>query len=129
MISRETDYAFRIIRALSAYQRMSIQQICDQEYIPLAYAYKIIKKLERAHFVRIFRGAKGGYELSCDLDEKTFYDVYLAIEGDLFLNACQAGSVCPHRQAEKPCNVHLTLSEMRQEFIQIMKQRSLRNVI
>lgn len=130
MISRETDYAFRIIRVLSSNNRMSLQQICEQEHIPLPYAYKIIKKLERAHLVSIFRGVKGGYELNCDLDEKTFYDVYQAIEGHLVLNSCQeAGSSCPHQSGKKRCNVHVALGEMQEDFIQIMQKRSLRSVI
>lgn len=130
MISRETDYAYRIIRVLSSNNRMSLQQICDQEHVPAAYAYKILKKLEQAQLISIFRGAKGGYELCCDLDRKTFYDVYHAIEGELILNACQeAGSICPHQQGGKRCNVHITLGVMQNEFIEIMKSRTLRSII
>ncbi|MDF3001749.1 MAG: putative HTH-type transcriptional regulator [Bacillota bacterium] len=130
MISREADYAYRIIRVLSSKGRMSLQQICELEHIPPSYAYKILKKLQKAQLVSIFRGAKGGYELSCDLGEKTFYDVYHAIEGELLLNACQeAGSFCPNNHGDRRCNVHNTLCSMQNEFIKIMKKRTLRSVI
>jgi len=130
LISRECDYAIRVIRSLSTFERMSIQQICKQEYIPHAYAYKIIKKLEQAHLVNIFRGAKGGYELACDLEQTTLYDIYQAIEGDLLLNDCQRpGSECPNRNGGKRCKVHAALESLQEQFIQIMKLQLIRTII
>ncbi len=129
-ITRECDYAFRIIRALTSAKRLSIQQICDREYIPHAYAYKIIKKLADADLVKVFRGVKGGYELACDPDKATFYDVYYAIEGNLFLNDCQKpDSICPMRDAAEPCHVHKALCGLQNEIISLMGKQTIRSIL
>ncbi|MCD7946756.1 MAG: Rrf2 family transcriptional regulator [Oscillospiraceae bacterium] len=129
-ISRECDYAFRIIRALTSAKRLSIQHICDAECIPHAYAYKIIKKLADAELVKVFRGVKGGYELSCDPDKATLYDVYHAIEGDLFLNDCQKpDSICPMRDAEEPCHVHKALWGLQEQIVTLMNQQTIRSIL
>ena len=48
MITRESDYGVRIIRALKDGGLMTIGQICERECIPKQFAYKILKKLELA---------------------------------------------------------------------------------
>ena len=45
LISRETDYALRILRALSDGKKRSIEEICSLEATPKQFAYRIIKKL------------------------------------------------------------------------------------
>ena len=53
MITRESDYGVRIIRALKDGGLMTIGQICERECIPKQFAYKILKKLELAGLVQI----------------------------------------------------------------------------
>ena len=60
MITRESDYAVRMIRALKDGEQLTIEQICRKEQVPRQFAYKILKKLEKAGLVRIRRGAGGG---------------------------------------------------------------------
>lgn len=43
LISRETDYALRILRALSDGKKRSIEEICSLEATPKQFAYRIIK--------------------------------------------------------------------------------------
>ena len=52
LITRETDYALRLVRSLADGERRSVSQLSDEEQIPKAFAYKIIKKLEREHCPR-----------------------------------------------------------------------------
>lgn len=66
LITRETDYAMRILRALSGGTQMTAQTISDLHQVPKPFAYKIIKKLSRAGLVSIARGAEGGCSLSAD---------------------------------------------------------------
>ena len=47
IMTRETDYAVRILRALSCGERMTVRQVCDLELVPVQFAYKILKKLEK----------------------------------------------------------------------------------
>ena len=67
IMTRETDYAVRILRALSCGERLTVRQVCDSELVPVQFAYKILKKLASCGYVEIFRGQEGG----CRLSDKT----------------------------------------------------------
>ena len=47
LITRECDYAVRVIRALSGEERLSVSDICEKESITAPFAYKILKKLQK----------------------------------------------------------------------------------
>ena len=59
LITRECDYAVRVIRALSDEDRLSVNDICEREEITAPFAYKILKKLQKAKIVRGYRGVHG----------------------------------------------------------------------
>ena len=67
VITRETDYALRILRALLDGKLHTAGQIAQDELLPQAFAYKILKKLEKAGLVEVVRGTAGGCRLSADL--------------------------------------------------------------
>jgi len=88
MITRESDYAIRILRALKNGEQLTIEQICQKELVPRQFAYKILKKLDRAGMVSIRRGAGGGCSLGRSLETLTLLDVIQAIDREFFLNPC-----------------------------------------
>ena len=56
LITREADYALRILRALSGGEQVKAAEICERERLPQQFVYKILKKMEQAGLVRIARG-------------------------------------------------------------------------
>ena len=50
-ITRECDYAVRVVRALWGESRLSVSDICEKEAITAPFAYKILKKLQKAEIV------------------------------------------------------------------------------
>ena len=60
LFTKESDYAIRIVRALRSGEKIRAKDICECEEIPEAFAYKILKKLEKAQIVRVTRGTHGG---------------------------------------------------------------------
>ena len=56
LITRETDYALRILRALSDGELLTAKALTQKEAVPHQFAYKILKKLEGAGLIRITRG-------------------------------------------------------------------------
>lgn len=64
LISRQSDYAIRVVRALSDMQVHSAADIESRENVTVAFLYKILKKLQRAGLVSITRGSLGGYKLA-----------------------------------------------------------------
>ena len=60
LLTKESDYAIRIVRALKDGNKIRARDICDEEEIPEAFPYKILTKLERANLVHVSRGNSGG---------------------------------------------------------------------
>ena len=54
-MTRESDYAVRIMRALSHGSLKTVKEICGEEAIPTQFAYKILKKLSNAGLIQIIR--------------------------------------------------------------------------
>ena len=48
LMTRECDYAVRILRALADGEMKSVVQICRAEDLKTAIAYKLTRKLEQA---------------------------------------------------------------------------------
>ncbi|MFR3754149.1 MAG: hypothetical protein ACLTW9_21235 [Enterocloster sp.] len=70
MITRESDYAIRIIRALKDGELLPLEQICQRELVPKQFAYKILKEAgEGPAWCRIRRGAGGGCSLGRSLGD------------------------------------------------------------
>lgn len=75
IITKETDYAMRILRVLLDGEKHSVAEMSETELIPTQFAYQILRKLSAGNLVRVSRGALGGCELSCDLDATSLYDL------------------------------------------------------
>ena len=88
VITRETDYALRILRALRDGSLHTTGQIAQDELLPQAFAYKILKKLEKAGYLEAIRGTAGGYRLVADLSRVSLYDLMQATGERGTLSAC-----------------------------------------
>ena len=67
LITRETDYALRMLRVLLDEEKHSAAEMAETELIPMQFAYQILRKLSAGELVQVSRGAAGGCRLSCDL--------------------------------------------------------------
>ena len=88
IITKETDYALRILRVLLDGEKHSVAEMSETELIPNQFAYQILRKLSAGNLVRVSRGALGGCELSCDLDATSLYDLMGVVGEQGILCAC-----------------------------------------
>lgn len=129
-ITRQCDYAIRTIRILAKSDLLSVGEICAAEHIPQPYAYKILKKLEKAKFLSSVRGTNGGYRLVADTKDISLYDIYAAVEGGMYLNEClQEGYDCPNNIGGKTCAVHRELCELQKDFIAELRKRNMKDIL
>lgn len=130
-ITRECDYAVRVIRALAGETRLSVTDICEKESITAPFAYKILKKLQKARIVRGYRGVHGGYALNKDLCELTLYEVYTAIDPDMFIIEClDAGYNCTRNGADRQnCMIHKELAQVQTELWNLLKRKNLQQIM
>ena len=75
LITRETDYALRMLRVLLDEEKHSAAEMAETELIPMQFAYQILRKLSAGELVQVSRGAAGGCRLSCDLRCVSLYDL------------------------------------------------------
>ena len=79
LITRESDYALRLLRTLRDGEQYSVGELARREMVPQPFAYKIVKKLSAAGMVQVSRGAEGGCRLTADLTQTTLYDLLRAM--------------------------------------------------
>lgn len=131
LMTRESDYAVRIMRALSAGRLMTVKQICEQEAIPTQFAYKILKKLANAKLIRIVRGASGGYQLMKDLHEVNLLNLMEAVGEEGVVNACiKPGYECTWRGKDgRICRVHEELTRIQESLNSELRRYSIYEIL
>ncbi|MCL2865142.1 MAG: Rrf2 family transcriptional regulator [Lachnospiraceae bacterium] len=130
LLTRECDYGVRIIRALSNGEKKMVKTICMEEKVPDQYAYKILKKLEKAGFVQSMRGRDGGYQLIKSLDTFSLYDVVISIDENLFIAGClYDDDFCSFRDGEHPCKVHKELDRVQQVLVKELKAKKITEIM
>lgn len=126
LLTRESDYALRVLRSLLAGEQRSVGDISKEQMIPQQFAYRIIKKLSLAGLVEITRGASGGCRLSADLTKTSLYDLMTAMEGRCDVNACmESGYHCPWREKNGGCCIHTQLSALQTRLDDELRAQSL----
>ena len=131
LLTRETDYALRILRALSDGERHTAGELAGTQQVPQQFTYKILKKLQKAKLVNVIRGADGGCALAVSLDAASLYDVMRATGGDDLVNACmEPGHVCAWRAARDGvcCGIHCRLADIQEKLNAELKSHSLREL-
>jgi len=124
LLTKESDYGIRIIRTLSSVNDIrTVREICDAEHIPNQYAYKILKRLEKAGFVQSLRGRDGGYRLAKSVKSFTLYDVINALDGDFAVFEClRDDNHCVFKDSESPCSVHLEFDRLQNLLVDEMQR-------
>ena len=133
LITRECDYAVRVIRALAGEKkRLSVSEICEMEAITAPFAYKILKKLQKSKLVKGFRGVHGGYSLNRAPEEMTLYDIYSAVDPELLIIDClEDGYDCVRNSSAggSMCKVHYELEKIQKQLCKMFRSRTIDELI
>ena len=115
-ITREADYALRIVFALSEENaKIDANSLSEKIGVTLRFTLKILRKLLLAGIVRSFKGATGGYMLAKSPAEISMYDVITAIDGDMAVNRCTAAEYeCLHPNVQQgiPCRLNRVFCDL-----------------
>lgn len=128
LITRRSDYAMRICRALQDGKVHNVKEICEKEDIPKAFAYKILRELEMAELVKSERGNQGGYYLNKSLDELTIYDIVSVTESDIAILHCMKEN-CGRNTSDMPCKVHHEIARIQEIMVRELKSKSIAEVM
>ena len=127
LITHETDYAIRILRALSDGKRHPMKELCVSEEVPQQFAYKIIRKLADAGIIKSVRGVNGGCQLIRDLTDFSFYDLIQVTDPERIVAECvQRGFKCHWKVCHGGCcSVHTHLARIQKLLDAELKQISM----
>lgn len=128
LITRRSDYAMRICRVLHDGKVHNVREICREEEIPKAFAYKILRELEMADLVKSERGNQGGYYLNKPLNELTLYDVVNITEDDLAILHCMKEE-CNRNPDSMPCKVHQEIERIQNILIEELKKKTIEEIL
>ncbi|MPN49353.1 HTH-type transcriptional repressor NsrR [bioreactor metagenome] len=132
LITKETDYALRILRALADGKRMTTAELARVEQVPLQFAYKILKKLQKNGIIRILRGPDGGSVLATELERVTLYRLMQAMEEDSSVSSCtKPGYECQWRKAhgDAVCRAHVHLTSIQKKLDDELDAKNLREIL
>lgn len=112
LMTREMDYALRIMRSLYQNGQLSAGAIAQREHMPKSVTLKILKQLHAAGMVDSRRGPSGGYVLLKPCEEMNLWELFRALGGGMTINRCQQpGYRCENRSIES-CALSRELSRI-----------------
>ncbi|MCI8304800.1 MAG: Rrf2 family transcriptional regulator [Lawsonibacter sp.] len=114
LITREMDYALRILRALHREGQLSAGTIAQQEHMPKAVTLKILKQLHAAGMVDSRRGSGGGYLLQTPCEGLYLGDLFHALGDPPLLNRCQQPGYRCENRPEGDCGLCRELTRVQQ---------------
>lgn len=121
-ITREADYAFRIMTYLAEYDGIikDAKTISDELIIPLRFALKILHKLVNEKLVKSYKGVNGGYTLNLSSEKITLRHIFEAIDGELIISRClDGGYECTFMKDDKSkCFYHVFFDEINMKIAQ-----------
>ena len=88
-ITRETDYAVRIVYCLANSDgRRDANSISKEMGVTLRFSLKILHKLTQSGIVKSYKGSKGGYELARPASDINLKQIIEATEGTYKIARC-----------------------------------------
>jgi len=107
-ITREADYAVRIVHALmTKKQIISARELSEITNVTFRFTLKILHKLTSGGIVYSLKGAKGGYKLAIDPSLLSLGEIIECIDGPLMLSHCQEEDIsCNTHPDKNDCPFH-----------------------
>lgn len=128
IISREFDYALRILRHLSEKGMSSASEIEKSEKVSVDFARKILRKLKNAGMIEVERGSKGGYRLTAACQNLTLWDIKSVIDPEEIVNRCVCSDYRCDNLDKNRCSIHRECIRLENIIRNEMKDRKLSEI-
>ena len=124
--SSACEYAIRAMTYVANFEpgtRLLARDISAHEHIPGPFLGKIFQTLVRAGLLKSSKGPGGGFALAKDPGSIMLYDIYRAVDGDGYLDACAVGLA--RCNDEMPCPLHERWKPIRERIRSYLQDTSL----
>jgi Rrf2 family transcriptional regulator, iron-sulfur cluster assembly transcription factor len=124
--STACEYAIRAMTYLAGFDsgaRVLARDVSEHEHVPGPFLGKIFQTLVRAGLLTSAKGPGGGFALARDPQQISLFDIYHAVDGTSYLEACAVGlAKCSD---ETPCPLHERWKPIRERIRQYLETTSL----
>ena len=107
-------------------QRVLARDVSAHEKIPGPFLGKIFQTLVRAGLLTSSKGPGGGFALARRPDEIALLDIYQAIDGTTYLDACAVGLA--RCSDDTPCPLHDRWKPIRERIRMYLQSTSLKDM-
>ncbi len=124
--STACEYAIRAMTYLAGFEpgtRVLARDVSEHEQVPGPFLGKIFQTLVRAGLLNSTKGPGGGFSLAKNPNDIMLFDIYRAIDGTTYLDACAVGlAKCSD---ETPCPLHERWKPIRERIRNYLQSTSL----
>lgn len=128
LVTREMDYALRILRALHQEGQLSAAAVARQEHMQKAITLKLLNRLLAAGIMESRRGVSGGYFLKRRCEDLSIYDVFQSIGEPPLLNRCQREGYECENFPKGGCGVCRELSRIQETLDRELRRMPLSDI-
>jgi Rrf2 family protein len=130
ILRKDTDYAIRSLIYIAKNGRqapVTAGTLADAEDIPIEFIYKILRKLNRAGFLKRQMGPHGGFSLAQHPEQISLLAITGAIQGPVAVRKCLLDhKACPRRPT---CSVSAKLQGFQDAVEEMLKNITLAEVL
>lgn len=131
MITREADYAIRVVLCLASRRDglpVSTTEVAETMFLPYRFLRKIVRKLSKAGLVASTRGKEGGIYLLRKPEDVSIHEILELFDPkSLLFNSCyQEGYDCPRIGG---CNVHSQMKSVQEKINRQLRKVSFADLL
>jgi len=126
-LEKSTHSAVKIMRHLHIYpEQGKASVIAKAVEISPQMVTRLATRLKRDGLVKFVPGRNGGFKLGRSADEISFYDIFVAAQGELCISHCFISGIC---EADGHCKAHGYLQAMQDALMEDMMGVSLVDLV
>lgn len=135
MFSSSCRYAIRAVIYLAGKgegkQVTGIKTISGDLKLPAPFLSKILQLLAKKKILNSVKGPHGGFSLLKKASEITLFDIISTIDGEEVFTGCimHSGTCTSIDRNMNPCPIHDDYSEIRSAFTELVKNRTIEDLI
>jgi Rrf2 family iron-sulfur cluster assembly transcriptional regulator len=131
MFSKSCEYGIRAALFIAQHSDgnkfVGLKEIANAQEIPEHFLSKVLQILVRRKILKSSRGLNGGFALYHDPASINLLGIINAIDGMDLFDTCVLG--LKRCSSEMPCPVHHQYKPVKDEFLRILSNKSLQNLV
>ncbi len=122
-IPKSVEYSIIFISYLSKNKDnlISLKEVSKKINLPYSFLSKLASSLAIANIVESQEGKNGGYKMKNGWENKSFYDLLVALGENKAMVSCLGGRVCAHSQGCSIKNIWQTVESSWQQELKKIK--------